>query len=762
MKLASLLLALALLASCQGEQDFLAKGDGFLAKNSFADAEIQYRRALQKEPNSARAQAKLGQALQKQGKLRDALGAYLTATQIEPANQNYQRELVDLLLDVFLASARRPKAIYDQLLATSKNITAQDPQAFEALRVQGILALVEGRFPEAIPVLRQALDQRPGNLQVALALVEALYFNKQIPEAESLASSLISRNPDSREAYDRLYGIYLGTDRKAEALAVLERKAARLSRSSAAVLQLARHYYVRENNPAKGQEQLNRLLDNPQQYPDGTLAAAVFILESGQPDRAAAALEKGIARQDPSLAEMHKLLAECYQRLNQRPKALEQLRLAAKLSPEDDSIQLAEAILEVDELKRESVESALARLNKLREAGVASARADYQRGRALLLLGKDKEGLQALQESIARQRSLLEPRFALAAYALNRGKPNDALRELDQIDVLAPENERAVLYRAQALRLAQRNDEARSLLRQAAKLFPANPELTQEEALLQLESGRFAEALANFESLYRQGLTGSAVIAGIVQCRRALQQAPAALAFLEKEIAANPASAELKILRADLYTQAANFPAAIAAYESIQVPAGPTQTLVKSNLAALYLRMRNLDKATAAYRELIALHPDKAAAYSSWLSAALATGQGAQVADACRAWIDSSPTPHWTALNNCAYGLAVTKGDLELAEAYTQRALQLEPQQPNLQDTLGFVRIQQRRFTEAVKIYASLCEQQPANGSFRYHYGLASAGAGQKVAAKGHFEQALRNQPPAELEKSIRQALAQL
>ena len=82
-------LGVAISAAAQKvERDFLRKGNRAFADSLFVDAEINYRKALDANPQSAIAMFNLGNALMMQNKLQDAMEQYATAAKIEKEKPN--------------------------------------------------------------------------------------------------------------------------------------------------------------------------------------------------------------------------------------------------------------------------------------------------------------------------------------------------------------------------------------------------------------------------------------------------------------------------------------------------------------------------------------------------------------------------------------------------------------------------------------------------------------------------------------------------
>ena len=79
-----LLLLMAVTASAQkAERDFIRKGNRFFKDSVYVDAEVNYRKALETNPQSTVSMFNLGNTLAQQNKLQEAMEQYVAATKIE-------------------------------------------------------------------------------------------------------------------------------------------------------------------------------------------------------------------------------------------------------------------------------------------------------------------------------------------------------------------------------------------------------------------------------------------------------------------------------------------------------------------------------------------------------------------------------------------------------------------------------------------------------------------------------------------------------
>jgi Flp pilus assembly protein TadD len=115
-------------------------------------------------------------------------------------------------------------------------------------------------------------------------------------------------------------------------------------------------------------------------------------------------------------------------------------------------------------------------------------------------------------------------------------------------------------------------------------------------------------------------------------------------------------------------------------------------------------------------------------------------------------------------MNNLAFALAESGGQTQLDEAlrFTQRAVQLHPNETDFQDTLGWVYLKKGMPDRAAEVFSRICKQSPENSSYQYHLGLALLNQRDKAGAKKAFDIALASRPARGEEQQIRTALGRL
>jgi tetratricopeptide (TPR) repeat protein len=130
-----------------------------------SEAAIQYRKALQLDPNSAEAYNNLGTICFRQGKLDEAHRLYGEALRLEPFNAQVHRGL---------GWAYLREENWQRAVEHLTEAVRLDPRAAEAFRDLGEAYLGWGRIAEAIPNFREAVRLEPADARFQSDLAAAL------------------------------------------------------------------------------------------------------------------------------------------------------------------------------------------------------------------------------------------------------------------------------------------------------------------------------------------------------------------------------------------------------------------------------------------------------------------------------------------------------------------------------------------------------------------------------------------------------------
>jgi Flp pilus assembly protein TadD len=153
--------------------------------------------------------------------------------------------------------------------------------------------------------------------------------------------------------------------------------------------------------------------------------------------------------------------------------------------------------------------------------------------------------------------------------------------------------------------------------------------------------------------------------------------------------------------------------------------------------------------------------PEDAAAHLLLAMALEAQGDWTGAANYYERTVDLAPD-NVIALNNLAFILAETGGDLDRALSLVQRARSRAPHHPDVADTLAWVYVKRNLNDSAIAILEELVAKHPEKASWRYHLAVALYQKGDSRRARQQLEAALRGKPDSKEEGRIRELLAKL
>ncbi len=99
------------------------------------------------------------------------------------------------------------------------------------------------------------------------------------------------------------------------------------------------------------------------------------------------------------------------------------------------------------------------------------------------------------------------------------------------------------------------------------------------------------------------------------------------------------------------------------------------------------------------------------------------------------------------ALNNLAYLISESNGDLDVALTYATRAKQRLPQHPEVNDTLGWIYLKKNLTDNALDTFRNLVVQAPQTATYHYHYAMALMQKGDREHARKECQAALADKP---------------
>ncbi len=737
---------------------YLDRGNELAAHGNYADAVLQYRKALQKNPNFGEAQYRLALASLQKGDAVAAYAALTEAVRLTPANDAPKVKLADINLAAYLKDPNRSARFYQRVSDLSTDLLEKNPRSVDGLRLKGALALLDQNLPNALKYYRSAYQLAPGNVDVAEGLVQSLIQSGQAAEGEHLAVTFLGTNPKTEPVYDILYTFYASMNRPADAESLLKRKIQNNPDKPQYRLQLAQHY-ARFNQTAEMNATLAGLLEE-KNFPLAHLYVGDFYTSVGNRQEALRQFEQGAQSDTKNKATYQKRIGDLLLAQGKRDEAAKVIESILHDQPKDADALRVRAEIWMESGRQEDRSRAMLEFQQLAAANPTDAAVRFDLGRAYLLLQDTKAAQNAWRLAASLSPTFVQPRYALAELNMGQGHFQEALRRSEEVLVLQKEDPRAEFLRGAALTGLGRYEEARSALNRLALQYPESIDVQLQLGILDLREGKIRDAEARFQKAKPAAHSDFRPVMALAETYTAQKQFDTALELLQQQWKQSPDSGVVGNLAALTAVRAGKYDVAIEAYRRLLARTPQSAPLYRA-LAEAYLAIgRNAD-AGAAAQQGHQLDPNDPHLEVLLASASRLSGRGAEIRKNLEHALQLDPD-NPVILNNLAFWLAEEGGDLDRALRLAEHAVQKVREEPSFTDTLGWVYLKKNMVDAALQVFVGLSQKYPDNSSFRYHLGATLAAKGDSSKARAALEQALSLGPDKADERKIRDLLDRL
>jgi tetratricopeptide (TPR) repeat protein len=749
-----LLTMLGVSACAVSPAQYVEKGNALFESGKYADAEINYQKALQKDPNLGEAYYRLGLTKMREAQPAEAYKVLSRAAELLPNRKEVTVALADSALAAYLRSGGIA-TYYDRVQSISSLLLKDDPKSYDGLRLQGFVAVIDRRYPEAVDLLRKADSVKPMQGEVIDALMQCLIRNNQGPEAEQVGLSFLHDHKTFGSVFDTLYGYYMTENRPSDAESLLKAKVAANPGRIEYHLELAGHYARSHNEPA-----MTATLEEAKaakQFPDAAMDVGNFYTAINRPDDALREFQAGAKQNSGRKLDYQKRIAEVLLSQGKSDQARTLIEEMLKEHPTDFEARAMRAGTNVDSGDQAKLSDGLAELQALAKERPLDANTRFNLGKARLKNGDANEALVDFKEALKIDPGLLQARLLAANTSLQTQDYKEAGQYADQVLQLTGDNPMARLVKVESLAGLGNLNEAASEAGKLDRDFPSALEPKLELASLALAQKKFVEAESMFRSLYVSDRRDLRALQGLLGVYYAQNRYDAAIQFLTDEMVKND-SPEVRRLLGDASLRGRKYDLAIQQYTQL-VNAAPKSPLDHMRLGDAYLQKGNTSEAVAQFEIARSLSP-KDPMVNSMLALSLHNaGRSKEAEQAYRDTI-SLDSNNPLVKNNLAYLMAETGGSLDEALRLAQDASRLQPANGALSDTVGWIYVKKNLTDSAVQILSNVVQKNPATPVYRYHLAVALLQRGDKVGAKAQLQAALANNPAKTDQQRIEDLLA--
>jgi tetratricopeptide (TPR) repeat protein len=764
---ASVLILLALVSTaCLRSPDYyVKKGNQLAAQGKYAEAELNYRNAIQKNGNYGEAYYQLALTDLKLGKVLDAYRTLARAVQLLPKRDDVKVKMADLSLSLFLADRRRPRAPWDEAVKLADEMLAKDPKSFDALRLKGHLAAASQNLKDAEEFYYRANSIKPMNPEVTLGLTQVLFQDGRAKEAEDLAMALIAKDKTYGPIYDLMIQRRLAAKDLSGAEQLLKTKRANMPKDAATALELARFYAAtKREEDMKGV--LQQMLADPKTFPQAPLEVGDFYAVLRRWDEAGKQYEAGV--QATSTGKNNTALHVTYLKRmadlaliqgksEQANRAIDEI---LKVTPEDPSAVAVKGSLLIASRNPDNIAKAVALLQPVVTKNPGNANLHYTLGRALAAKGDLDAARPEFLEAVQKNANFIEPRLALAEMGQLKGDYKTTLRYANEILNINPNLTRVRVLRAVSLINTGNSADGRKELETLERSNPQDKELQLQLGVLELHDKHFKEAEEYFRKLSADSANDVRPLSGLTQTLAAEGELDKAVALLGEDVKKTPTNNQLRYLYAVTAAMAGRYDTAIEEFQQL-VSANPKTAQLYVALGNAYRVKGDTANALATLQKGVGLAPKDPTPLVAEAEVLTSMNRQQEALEKYRAALRLTPD-NATLLNNVAYLMADTGGSLEEALKYVRRALQLDSKQPRYSDTLGWIYYKQNLNDTALQVFRGLTETNPDNATFHYHFAMVLLKKGDKATAKTELQNALAKKPSDEVRHDVEAELSKI
>jgi tetratricopeptide (TPR) repeat protein len=710
-RLLSLLAAIsALMPACYHSaraKEHVEKGNEYTVKNQASEAEREYQQAIAIDPKLDDAYFRLGLLQLQQDRPTAAAKLFSRAVDLNPKNLEARLRLGNLLV---------LSAQYDEARQQAEGVLSRDGRNSAAHRLIGQISLHQLRYVNAEVELTQAIDLAPHDPEAYEDLGLTQLLDAEYGAAEKSFQAAVEVKPGDPQTYVNLAAFYKTQSAPNQAEQALRQGLEKIPNAVELRIALA-SLYAEQGRQTEAKRVLDQIENRDSGFSDGRRAVAEFDLANGD---ATSALERfrALAEENPSDIAAGRKVAECFLQLSRWQEAREWI-------DQHDNQDVAFRVLRArSDLGALRLRDAAAELESLLKDAPDSPDVYYYLAQVHLA----QEELQAAQQTLAQalvvQPGYLPALLGLGSLRLQQNDGNGALQYASLVIATSFWLAEAHTIAGSAYLLRGDLDQAQRAFELAAGLNPRSPQVQERLGRILSIRGNFSDAEKAYETSLALAPDYAPALGGLADNLVKQGKLKQARARIEKQTEVHPKAYQLQVAKAEFCITQKEWPCAERSYRQT-LTLNPYYINGYLALAHIYAATNNPQKMIREYETARSKFPDYLPTYNLLAQVYEYVGDFRHLADVARSYADNG-------------------GSLADALQLVQKAKSAQPDDPVVNDALGWVYYKQGEYLSAIPAFEMAAERSPQVAEFQFHLGMAYLGAGQPAAAHTTLQTALR------------------
>ena len=596
------------------------------------------------------------------------------------------------------------------------------------------------------------LDRTPSDGEALVLLAESSLTPEWIEECEQRIKKS-GKKTSSTRLVSALLDLRRGEMEKGEAtveeVLTSDPKSARAHALKASILNS-------KKQPEAALVELKKAADLAGTRSSESIAYARMLMSLGRRDEAVAYLDK-ITKDTPDFLPAWSILGQIAVTDKNDELATKHFMNVLSKNPVETTCAMMQAEIFI---RGKKADQAVELLEKLSTVLPSRPQIEFALAKSYLSAEKEAKAAGALDRVLAVAPESKDAAILRAQIHLKDGKTAEALSLLEAIHKREPKDVASRELLIQVYRMVGRNDEAVVLLREKADGADKSPGARVELARLLGAQGKLDEARSIFEGALETFPDDLSVVSNLAGFDLRQGKGDAALKRLEDFIAANPDSSEAYTFKASVELELKN-------------PGGAEKSLAKAielkadnaPAYAILLQMKSgagqeVEGLAILDRYLKAFPEDPAALLQrGYLLQQMGRNEDARAAFS--ALIEAKPE-FAAAYNNLATLEFEGFNNLEVAAGHARKARSLDPTQPAIADTLGWIEWKLGNFSAALPLLEEAAGKMAGSPEVLYHHAMARYSMGQAAEAAAAFKAVLAVQGDFPQKADAQKYLSQL